>query len=57
MPGTILIVILLLAPIGALPRGHIAEVGNIVRAKKLDLFFLSLLFSWFLAGSEVERRA
>jgi hypothetical protein len=37
--GTILIVILLLALTGALPRGHIAEVGDIVRAEKLDLFF------------------
>jgi hypothetical protein len=39
MPGTILIVILVLALLGALPRDRKAGIGGIIRAEELDCSF------------------
>src|ERR1700675_2600193 len=46
MLGTVLIVILILALLGALPEGRSVEIGVITRPEEWELFFSSYSFFW-----------
>ena len=52
MLGTILIVILILALVGAFPSGRIAETGDITRPEDWVWYSSSFSFSFCSAGFE-----